>query len=111
MGVRGEPGAHRHLHRHRLWTAHYGEGEHIRGPGACRQLSIGADSTQWTDAALGRTLDQSLLLDDFFGTPVLPGPRYVEFDMSKLPVLKHQIAVDEVAGAQTWGVLLTGSPG
>ena len=146
----------------RLWTAHFGEGEHICGPGmgTCGQLAFDADGTQWTPNALQRNLDQSLLRDDFFGT-LQPA----EFDMSKLPVLKqgatdkpgafwpvrrlqalvaltgringipaaasvaddgvfgpetdaavralqahYQIAVDGTAGAQTWGVLLTGSP-
>src|SRR5215475_7744363 len=32
----------------RLWTAHYGLGAHICGPGSCGQLSILADGTQWT---------------------------------------------------------------
>ncbi len=52
----------------RLWTAHYGVGEHICGPHSCGALSIDADGTQWTSSALGRTLDQSLLLADFFTT-------------------------------------------
>jgi hypothetical protein len=70
----------------RLWTAHYGEGEHICGPGmgTCGQLAFDADGTQWTSNALGRNLDQSLLRPDFFGTP-----QHAEFDMSKLPVLKQ----------------------
>jgi peptidoglycan hydrolase-like protein with peptidoglycan-binding domain len=150
----------------RLWTAHYGAalGAHICGPKSCGQLSIDADGTQWTDSAMGRNLDQSLLLADFFGA-LPPAPRYTEFDMSKLPVLKHgdsdkpgefwsvrrlqsltaltgslngltaaaglrvdgsfgaattaavkavqayyKITQDGIAGAQTWGVLLTGSP-
>ena len=50
----------------RLWTAHYGEGEHICGPSSCKLLTIPADGTQWTDTALGRNLDQSLLDDGFF---------------------------------------------
>jgi hypothetical protein len=50
----------------RLWTAHYGLGEHICGPGTCGALSINADGTQWTSSALGLVLDQSLLNDDFF---------------------------------------------
>jgi peptidoglycan hydrolase-like protein with peptidoglycan-binding domain len=74
----------------RLWTAHYGEGEHICGPGTCGQLSFGADGTQWRSDALQRNLDQSLLLDDFFGTtPPPPPPQYTEFDMAQLPVLKQ----------------------
>jgi peptidoglycan hydrolase-like protein with peptidoglycan-binding domain len=73
----------------RLWTAHYGEGEHICGPKSCGQLSIDADGTQWTDEALGLSLDQSLLLDDFFGTPVPTPATYAEFNMSKIAVLKQ----------------------
>ncbi len=52
----------------RLWTAHYGVGEHICGPGSCGLVPIEVDGTQWTSSALGRALDQSLLLDNFFTT-------------------------------------------
>jgi hypothetical protein len=57
----------------RLWTAHYA-GEHICGPGSCGQLSVPADGTQWTSSAMGRTLDQSLLLDSFFAPPAPASP-------------------------------------
>jgi peptidoglycan hydrolase-like protein with peptidoglycan-binding domain len=50
----------------RLWSAHYGEGAHICGPASCKQLAVAVDGTQWTDSALGRSLDQSLLSDGFF---------------------------------------------
>lgn len=50
----------------RLWSAHYA-GEHICGPLTCGAVSIAMDGTQWTDRAMGRSLDQSLLLADFFG--------------------------------------------
>jgi hypothetical protein len=53
----------------RLWTAHYGLGEHICGPGTCRALSVNADGTQWTSNAKGLVLDQSLLVDNFFAPP------------------------------------------
>lgn len=55
----------------RLWTAHYGLGEHICGPRTCGQLPIDADGTQWTDAYHGPSgvVDMSLLNDDFFGAP------------------------------------------
>jgi len=58
----------------RLWTAHYGAGEHICGPKSCGALSGDADGTQWTPNAMGRNLDQSLLDPDFFGTPAPPPP-------------------------------------
>ena len=44
----------------RLWSAHYGAGEHI---------CAGMDGTQWTDqapGAAGTRIDESALLDDFF---------------------------------------------
>ncbi len=50
----------------RLWSAHYGEGQHICGPGTCGALSVNADGTQWTSTALGLVLDESLLLENFF---------------------------------------------
>lgn len=57
----------------RLWSAHYGAGEHICGPRpSCGLMSIGADGTQWTDRALGRNLDESLLRPDFFAVPAPP---------------------------------------
>jgi hypothetical protein len=56
----------------RLWTAHYGAGQHICGPDSCGALSVNADGTQWTPNAVvnGATLvlDQSLLLENFFTT-------------------------------------------
>ena len=71
----------------RLWTAHYGQGEHICGPGSCGQLSFDADGTQWTSGANGLILDQSLLLPDFFGTPVPPAPASTQEVNVQLPVL------------------------
>ncbi|HET9721129.1 MAG TPA: hypothetical protein VFP55_13695, partial [Solirubrobacteraceae bacterium] len=51
--------------KYRVWSAHYGVGAHI-----CSGVSCGAaftaDATQWTDKALGRNLDESLLSDTFF---------------------------------------------
>jgi len=52
----------------RLWSAHYGQGKHICGPSTCRQTQHACDGTQWTDVALGRSLDESALLDNFFFT-------------------------------------------
>lgn len=60
----------------RLWSAHY-DGEHICGPASCKYpgLTTGMDGTQWTSAAMGRTLDQSLLLGGFFTVPAPPQPK------------------------------------
>ena len=74
----------------RLWTAHYGLGEHICGPSSCGQLSIDADGCQWTETAMGRDLDQSLLLPDFFGTPKpSPAATWTEKIMQQLPEVKQ----------------------
>jgi hypothetical protein len=56
----------------RLWSAHYTYSAHLCGPGSCQQLPVQADATQWTDKALGRNLDQSVLAADFFGAPPAP---------------------------------------
>ena len=74
----------------RLWSAHYGAGSHICGPTSCKELGIDADGTQFTDRALGRDLDQSLLAADFFGT-VTP-PDWQEALMNKLPTLQQGAA-------------------
>jgi hypothetical protein len=52
----------------RLWSAHYGVGQHVCGPTSCGAVPVPCDGTQWTNTALGRNLDQSLLEPDFFAT-------------------------------------------
>jgi hypothetical protein len=73
----------------RLWTAHYSGQAHICGPRTCEALSIPADGTQWTSSAMGRVLDQSLLLDSFFGTPPAPAANWTETIMRQLPELRQ----------------------
>jgi len=68
----------------RLWTAHYGAGEHICGPDTCGELSVGADGTQWTSSAMGLVLDQSLLVDDFFATTTDPTVTEAELQSGQL---------------------------
>ena len=56
--------------RVRLLSAHYGEGNHVCGPGTCKAMAVDADGTQWTDSAAGvggTLIDLSTLNDDFFG--------------------------------------------
>jgi hypothetical protein len=85
----------------RLWTAHY-EGEHICGPKTCAQLSFDADGTQWTPNALGRNLDQSRLLDDFFGTP--PVQSWEDKLMTVIPVIRK--GSTSVQAVKNWQGLL-----
>ena len=75
----------------RLWSAHYGAGQHRCGPASCRLMSIEADGTQFDDRALGRDLDQSLLVADFFGAVPQPDPvpAWQEAIMNALPVLRQ----------------------
>lgn len=70
---------------YRLWAAHYGLGPHICGHGGCPYTAVACDATQWTSSALGRNLDESLCLPDFFQfakpTPVPVDPNhYLRFD-------------------------------
>jgi len=67
----------------RLWSAHYA-GRHICSPSTCGAVSIAVDGTQWTNQAWGRTLDESMLLPDFFGAPAprpQPSPKPAEDEM------------------------------
>jgi hypothetical protein len=49
----------------RLWTAHYTGRPHLCGPQCGFGMSTTADATQYTNHALGRTLDASLCRDGF----------------------------------------------
>lgn len=59
----------------RLWTAHYGHGQHLCSPASCGAPAT-ADGTQWTDhGPNGEHYDISTLVDDFFAQPApLPTP-------------------------------------
>jgi len=70
----------------RLWAAHYA-GQHICGPGSCGQVSVPMDGCQWTSTALGRNLDESLLVDGFFSGA--PSPSWQEAMVNALPTLKQ----------------------
>ena len=89
----------------RLWTAHYGLGEHICGPSSCGQLSVDADGTQWTSSALGRILDQSLLAADFFGTPA-PVQTWEDKLMASIAVIAKGSA--NTRAVENWQGLLLG---
>lgn len=53
--------------KYKLWSAHYGAGSHCCGPATCKLCYWACDATQFTSAALGRSLDESVLADGFFG--------------------------------------------
>lgn len=59
----------------RIWSAHYGAGEHLCGPTTCRATNYPADATQFTSHAMGQNLDESVCLDEFFtvNVPKTPG--------------------------------------
>ena len=50
----------------RVWTAHYTGKPHRCGAECYRGFATVADATQYTDNALGRSLDASLVADSFF---------------------------------------------
>jgi hypothetical protein len=62
----------------RLLSAHYGAGKHICGPATCKYSGCPpCDGTQWRDDAPGTGgshIDESILLDDFFGDNVALTP-------------------------------------
>jgi hypothetical protein len=53
---------------YRIWSAHYTFAPHICSPHSCAYpgLEVDADATQYTDRALGRSLDETLTHRDFF---------------------------------------------
>jgi hypothetical protein len=51
---------------YRLWSAHYTGVAHFCGPTTCGFGLTQADATQFTDKALGRSLDESIISDGFF---------------------------------------------
>ena len=51
---------------YRMWSAHYTGVPHFCGPNTCGFGLDQADATQFTDRALGKSLDESIIADDFF---------------------------------------------
>lgn len=87
----------------RIWTAHYNGVEHLCGPGRCVDadrdgFNTVADATQWTDAALGRNLDQSLCQDEFWNVKTGPAAHY-DWYAAKIEVDKHVYDEQTIAEA------------
>lgn len=103
---------------YRLWTAHYGQGEHLCGPTTCRLTQATADATQFTDRAENKSLDESVCLADFF-TIVLPPPTngqptlvrgdtgdVVKTLQDRLNIWGAHLAVDGNFGANTYAAVM-----
>ena len=54
--------------QYRLWTAHYTYQPHLCSPKCGLHMTASADATQFTNRALARNLDASLVKDSFFDT-------------------------------------------
>jgi hypothetical protein len=78
---------------YRLWTAHYTNRPHFCSPSICGFGIDQADATQFTSKAMGRSLDESLVADNFFAprpglkavNPVAglkATPRFTQCDLS-----------------------------
>lgn len=59
---------------YRLWSAHYTGNAHFCAPTTCGFGLDQADATQFTDRALGKSLDESIVSDTFFQTAPLLNP-------------------------------------
>lgn len=102
---------------YRLWSAHYTGRAHLCSPRSCGFGLSEADGTQFTSSALGLSLDQSVLLPDFFDgrprpgkPPVPPAPvpdhSWLEAALNALPTLK-QGDVDK-SGQVPWVRMMQG---
>jgi hypothetical protein len=56
---------------YRIWSAHYGIGNHICGPSSCQACNNTCDATQFLQGISGQTADESVCEPAFF-TPVVP---------------------------------------
>ena len=64
-----------HRDAYRLWSAHYTGSPHVCSPSTCKLTSAQCDATQYTDHAMSRSLDESVLLPGFFGGAPKPAPK------------------------------------
>jgi GH25 family lysozyme M1 (1,4-beta-N-acetylmuramidase) len=60
--------------QYRLWSAHYTGTAHICGPDTCKATQTAVDGTQFTDQALGKSLDESMLAASFEPAPTTSAP-------------------------------------
>jgi hypothetical protein len=72
--------------RVRLWSSHYQAGAHICGPRTCGLIILNVDGTQWLP---GPPVDQSLLLNTFFGPLPWPPLQKWQVEMMRALPLVH----------------------
>lgn len=98
--------------QYKIWSAHYGAGAHICGPQTCGLASWTCDGTQFTDRALGSSLDETIAHDDMLGIvpPVVPADPTLRLGdtgdgvrklQERLNVWGAQLAVDGSFGPLT----------
>lgn len=82
---------------YRLWSAHYGAGSHICGPGTCGGVQV--DGTQWIDH--NNLWDESLLLDTFFTNHTNPIPPPILTNLGD-NMVRHDISVPTNVNGEGW---------
>lgn len=89
----------------KLWTAHYTFHEHLCGPECGFGMPTRADATQWTDKALGRSLDQSVCVDDFFGAKPAPKPKPKKIKPYRVEQVRKDNGVTDIINVGKVGLL------
>lgn len=94
---------------YRLWIAHYTDKAHLCSPDACGYGLSEADATQWTEKALGMSLDQSILLPDFFAARPAPKPAPTPAPAPAVPTWQ-ETALNELPALTQGDVDVKGKP-
>ena len=85
--------------QYRLWSAHYGAGEHVCGPSTCKLTRTACDWTQFTNRPLNSSLDESTLETD---SPVFTAPKAAPATVKAAAVpVDDTIPSADVAGLET----------
>lgn len=86
---------------YRIWSAHYGAGEHICGPNTCGECQTECDATQWASNA---AYDTSLLASDFFDAPKPPPPPKPK--PAPKPILEDEMPLWDTSAKSSCPVLI-----
>lgn len=86
----------------RLWTAHYTGHQHFCSAACGFGMPTTADATQYTDKALGRSLDASVVSDTFFVTSAIRRARLRAWILAKRAHGATWAALKRTAQWKTW---------